>query len=53
MIPGRRGDNPFLLLLVGELNERVTRPTLLETSGALEVIELAINLHPRELAQRD
>ena len=53
MIAGRGGDDAYLLLFGGELDERVARAAFLEASGALKIIELAMNLHPGELAQRD
>ncbi|MBA3651944.1 MAG: hypothetical protein H0W66_10815, partial [Chthoniobacterales bacterium] len=40
-------------LLVGKLDEGVARAAFLKAPGALEVVELAINLHPGELAERD
>ncbi len=53
MIAGGGGDDAFFLLLGRELGEGVARAALLEAAGALEIIELAINLHPGELAQGD
>jgi hypothetical protein len=53
VIAGRGGDDAFLFLFLRKLGEGVARAALLEAPGALEIIELAINLHPAELAQRD
>ncbi len=47
------GDDAALLLFRRQLRERVPRAAFLEASGALEVVQLAINLHPRDLAQRN
>ena len=53
VIAGGGGDDASLFLLGRKLDEGVARAAFLETAGALEVIELAVNLHPGELAQRD
>ena len=40
VIAGRGGDNTALLLISGELSERITRAALLKTSRPLQVVEL-------------
>ena len=52
MIPRRRRDHAALLFIRLELYEFVARPALFETPGALEVIELAINLRARVSRER-
>jgi hypothetical protein len=46
MVAGGRGDDAALFLLRRKLRERVTRAPFLETSGALQIVELAVNLQP-------
>ena len=53
VIAGRGGDHAFLFCSAEKLREGVARAAFLEAAGALEIVELAINLHPGELAQRD
>src|SRR5437870_9945540 len=49
---GRSGDAAFFLV-VGQLREGIARAAFLETSGALQVVELAVDLHAADLAQCD
>ena len=50
----RRSRNDAPLLLIGwKLRERVARAAFLETSGALQVVELAENFHAGDFAQRN
>jgi hypothetical protein len=53
MIASGGGDDTALLLIGGELRERITRAALLKTSRALQVVELAENFHARDFAERD
>ena len=50
----RGGRDHAAFLLVGrQLRESVARAAFLETAGALQVVELAENFHPGDLAQRN
>ena len=42
-----------LLLIRRQLRQRVTRAALLETSGPLQVVQLAKDIHARGFTQRD
>ena len=53
VIAGGGGDDAALFLLGRQLGEGVGGAAFFETSGALEVVELAVDLHPGQLAQRD
>ena len=53
VIAGRSRDDAALLLIGRKLRERVARAAFLETSGALQVVELAENLHAGDFAQRN
>ena len=53
VIAGGCGDHATFLLIRRQLGQSVARTALLETSGALQVVELAENFHARDLAQRD
>ena len=44
---------PFFFCSGESLDKRVVRAAFLEAAGALEVVELAVDLHPGELAQRN
>src|SRR5205814_1299008 len=48
-----RGDHAALLLIWWQLSQSVTRAAFLEASGALQVVELAEDLHTRDLTQRN
>ncbi len=52
-MPAEAAIDASFLLPGRKLGERVTRAAFLETAGALVVVELAMDLHPGELAQRD
>ena len=53
MIPGGRCNYPTLLLLGRQLRQSIARPAFFEASGALQVVQFAINLHAGDLAQRN
>jgi hypothetical protein len=53
MIASGGRDDTALLLVGGELSERITRAALLKTSRALQVVELAENFHARDFAEWD
>jgi hypothetical protein len=53
VIAGRGGDNTALLLISGELSERITRAAFLKTSRPLQVVELAENFHAGDFAEWD
>ena len=46
VIASRRRNDAALFLIGGQLRKRVARTAFLETPGALQVVELAENLHP-------
>ena len=48
VITGRNRDHAGAPLLLAQQLQLVARPTLLEASGDLQVVELAINLTPAE-----
>src|SRR4029434_7339786 len=52
-VPRRRGDHAALALLVGQTQQRVACAALLEAAGALQVIELAVDVRAGELRQRN
>ena len=51
VVAGGGRDHAALLLFRRQLREGVARAALLEASGALQVVELAENLHAGDLAQ--
>ena len=53
MIAGRGRDHAALALLRREPRQRVARAALLEASGALQIVELAIDVRAGELRKRD
>ena len=53
VIAGGRGDHAALALLGRQLQQRVARAALLEAAGALQVVELAVDVRAGELRQRD
>jgi hypothetical protein len=53
VIAGRCGNDAALPRVGRELQQRVARAAFLETAGALQVIELAINVRAGELRKRD
>src|SRR5215216_2940812 len=53
MIARRCGDDSALLLVVRQLCQRIACAAFLKTSRALQVVELAENLHASDLAERD
>ena len=53
VIAGGSGDDAALLLIGRKLRKRVARAALLETSGPLQVVELAKNLHAGDFAERN
>ena len=50
VIASRRRDHASFFLIGRKLRERVARASLLKTSGALQVVELAKNLHAGDFA---
>src|SRR6266481_1894387 len=53
MIASRGRDYSAFFLLRGQLRERIACAAFFEASGALQVVQLAKNLHAGELTQRD
>ena len=53
VVAGGGRDDAALLLFRRQLREGVARAAFLEAAGALQVLELAENLHARDLAQRN
>jgi len=53
MIAGGSRDNAAFFLFIRKLDQRVARAAFLKTSGALQVVELAEDLHAGDLAQRN
>ena len=52
MVAGGRRDHAALALFGRELQERVARAALLEAAGALQVVELAVDMRAGEPRQR-
>ena len=53
VVAGRRGDHAALALRRRQLQQRVARAALLEAAGALQVVELAVDVRAGQLRQRD
>ena len=53
VVAGRRRDHAAPALLGREQQQRVARAALLEAAGALQVVELAVDVRAGELRQRD
>ena len=53
VVAGRRRDDAAPALLGREQQQRVARAALLEAAGALQVVELAVDVRAGELRQRD
>ncbi len=51
VVAGRGGDHPALALLLGQSEQLVQGPTLLEGGGELKVLELDEDLRARDLGQ--
>src|SRR4029434_1484195 len=53
MVARRSGNDSTLVLVARQLCQRIARAPFLEASRALQVVELAENLHAGDLAQRN
>ena len=53
MIAGGGGNDSALLLFGRQLRKRVACAPFLETTSALDSIQLAVNLHPGDFTQRN
>ena len=51
MIPGGRCNHPTLLLFGRQLREGIARAAFFEASGALQIVQFAINFHAGDFAQ--
>jgi hypothetical protein len=53
MVARRSGNDSTLLLVTRQLCQRIARSPFLKASRALQVVELAENFHPGDVAQRN